>query len=46
MSAASAFRVALTRETGEALAGKVDLLLNVPSLHSQRIQPWQMSTFV
>ncbi len=33
-----AFRVALTGETGGALAGKVDLLLNVPSRDAQRIQ--------
>ena len=33
-----AFRVALTGETGGALAGKVDLLLNVPSRDPQRIQ--------
>jgi len=38
--------VALIREAGEALAGKLDLLLNVPSRHSQGIQPWHMSTFV
>jgi D-sedoheptulose 7-phosphate isomerase len=34
----SAFLVAFTGETGGALAGKVDLLLNVPSRDSQRIQ--------
>ena len=33
-----AFVVALTGETGGALADKVDLLLNVPSQDSQRIQ--------
>ena len=33
-----AYRVALTGETGGALAGKVDLLLNVPSRDPQRIQ--------
>ena len=33
-----AFCVALTGETGGALADKVDLLLNVPSRDSQRIQ--------
>jgi D-sedoheptulose 7-phosphate isomerase len=33
-----AFLVALTGETGGALAGKVDLLLNVPSRDPQRIQ--------
>ncbi len=33
-----AFRVALTGETGGTLAGKVDLLLNVPSRDPQRIQ--------
>lgn len=33
-----AFRVALTGETGGALAGKVNLLLNVPSRDPQRIQ--------
>jgi len=33
-----AFLVALTGETGGALASKVDLLLNVPSRDSQRIQ--------
>ena len=33
-----AFRVALTGETGGALADKVDLLLNVPSHDAQRIQ--------
>ena len=33
-----AFLVAFTGETGGALAGKVDLLLNVPSRDSQRIQ--------
>jgi D-sedoheptulose 7-phosphate isomerase len=32
------FRVALTGETGGALANKVDLLLNVPSGDAQRIQ--------
>ena len=36
--ARGAFLVALTGETGGALAGKVDLLLNVPSLDPQRIQ--------
>jgi D-sedoheptulose 7-phosphate isomerase len=34
----TAFSVALTGETGGALAKKVDLLLNVPSRDSQRIQ--------
>ena len=33
-----AFLVALTGETGGALANKVDLLLNVPSRDAQRIQ--------
>ncbi len=33
-----AFLVAFTGETGGALAGKVDLLLNVPSKDAQRIQ--------
>lgn len=33
-----AFRVALTGETGGALASRVDLLLNVPSADPQRIQ--------
>ncbi len=33
-----AFRVGLTGETGGALAGKVELLLNVPSRDPQRIQ--------
>ena len=33
-----AFLVALTGETGGALAEKVDLLLNIPSRDSQRIQ--------
>jgi D-sedoheptulose 7-phosphate isomerase len=33
-----AYVVALTGETGGALAGKVDLLLNVPSRNAQRIQ--------
>ena len=33
-----AFLVALTGETGGALASKVDLLLNVPSRDAQRIQ--------
>ncbi|MFZ0332734.1 MAG: SIS domain-containing protein [Candidatus Acidiferrales bacterium] len=33
-----AFTVALTGETGGKLAGKVDLLLNVPSRNAQRIQ--------
>ncbi len=33
-----AFRVALTGQTGGALADKVDLLLNVPSRDAQRIQ--------
>jgi len=33
-----AFLVAFTGETGGALAGKVDLLLNAPSRDSQRIQ--------
>ncbi len=36
--AKSAFLVALTGESGGALAGKVDLLLNVPSHDPQRIQ--------
>jgi len=34
----SAYLVAFTGETGGALAGKVDLLLNVPSRDPQRIQ--------
>src|SRR5216684_1567115 len=33
-----AYLAALTGETGGALAGKVDLLLNVPSRDPQRIQ--------
>jgi D-sedoheptulose 7-phosphate isomerase len=33
-----ALLVALTGETGGALAGKVDILLNVPSRDPQRIQ--------
>jgi D-sedoheptulose 7-phosphate isomerase len=33
-----AYRVALTGETGGAAANKVDLLINVPSRDSQRIQ--------
>jgi D-sedoheptulose 7-phosphate isomerase len=36
--ARGAFLVALTGETGGALAGKVDLLLNVPARDPQRIQ--------
>lgn len=36
--ARGAFLVAFTGETGGALAGKVDLLLNVPSQDPQRIQ--------
>ena len=36
--ARGAFLVALTGETGGALASKVDLLLNVPSRDAQRIQ--------
>jgi D-sedoheptulose 7-phosphate isomerase len=36
--ARGAYSVALTGETGGALAGKVDLLLNVPSRDPQRIQ--------
>jgi D-sedoheptulose 7-phosphate isomerase len=36
--ARSAFLVALTGETGGALADKADLLLNVPSKDAQRIQ--------
>jgi D-sedoheptulose 7-phosphate isomerase len=36
--ARGAYSVALTGETGGALAKKVDLLLNVPSRDSQRIQ--------
>jgi D-sedoheptulose 7-phosphate isomerase len=36
--ARGAFVVAFTGETGGALAGKVDLLLNVPSRDPQRIQ--------
>jgi D-sedoheptulose 7-phosphate isomerase len=36
--ARGAFLVALTGETGGALAGKVDLLLNVPSRDPQRVQ--------
>jgi D-sedoheptulose 7-phosphate isomerase len=33
-----AYRVGFTGETGGALAGKADLLLNVPSRDAQRIQ--------
>jgi D-sedoheptulose 7-phosphate isomerase len=33
-----AYRVALTGQTGGELTGKVDLLLNVPSTDSQRVQ--------
>ena len=36
--ARGAFVVALTGETGGALAGKADILINVPSRDSQRIQ--------
>jgi D-sedoheptulose 7-phosphate isomerase len=36
--ARGAYLVAFTGETGGALAGKVDILLNVPSLDPQRIQ--------
>jgi D-sedoheptulose 7-phosphate isomerase len=36
--ARGAYLVAFTGETGGALAGKVDLLLNVPSQDAQRIQ--------
>jgi D-sedoheptulose 7-phosphate isomerase len=36
--ACGAYTVAFTGETGGALAGKVDLLLNVPSRDPQRIQ--------
>jgi D-sedoheptulose 7-phosphate isomerase len=36
--ARGAYVVAFTGETGGALAGKVDLLLNVPSRDPQRIQ--------
>jgi D-sedoheptulose 7-phosphate isomerase len=36
--ARGAFLVALTGESGGSLAGKVDLLLNVPSSDAQRIQ--------
>src|SRR6202047_475085 len=36
--ARGAYLVAFTGETGGQLAGKVDLLLNVPSLDAQRIQ--------
>jgi D-sedoheptulose 7-phosphate isomerase len=36
--ARGAFVVALTGETGGALAGKADILINVPSHDSQRIQ--------
>ena len=36
--ARGAYLVALTGETGGALAGKVDLLLNIPSRDPQRIQ--------
>jgi D-sedoheptulose 7-phosphate isomerase len=36
--ARNAYLVALTGETGGALANKVDLLLNVPSRDPQRIQ--------
>jgi D-sedoheptulose 7-phosphate isomerase len=36
--ARGAYLVAFTGETGGALAGKVDLLLNVPSADAQRIQ--------
>jgi D-sedoheptulose 7-phosphate isomerase len=36
--AKNAFLVAFTGQTGGALAGKVDLLLNVPSQDAQRIQ--------
>ena len=38
-----AFLVALTGETGGALAGKVDLLLNIPSSEPQRIQEAHMT---
>jgi D-sedoheptulose 7-phosphate isomerase len=37
-AARSAFRVAFTGETGGELAGRVDLLLNVPSREPQHIQ--------
>ncbi len=36
--ARGAFLVALTGETGGALAGKVDILLDVPSRDPQRVQ--------
>ena len=39
-----AFLVALTGETGGALASKVDLLLNVPSRDPQRIQEAHITT--
>lgn len=38
-----AFRVALTGETGGQLAGRVDLLLNVPSRDPQHIQEAHMT---
>jgi D-sedoheptulose 7-phosphate isomerase len=38
-----AFQVALTGESGGALVGKVDLLLNVPSRDPQRIQESHMT---
>jgi len=45
--ARGAYVVAFTGETGGALAGKVDLLLNAPSQDPQRIQeaisPWATS---
>jgi D-sedoheptulose 7-phosphate isomerase len=39
-----AFLLAVTGETGGALAGKVDLLLNVPSRDPQRIQEAHITT--
>jgi D-sedoheptulose 7-phosphate isomerase len=41
--ARGAYLVAFTGETGGALVGKVDLLLNVPSEDSQRIQEAHMT---
>lgn len=41
--ARGAYLVAFTGETGGALAGKVDLLLNVPSRDPQRIQESHMT---
>jgi D-sedoheptulose 7-phosphate isomerase len=43
--ARGSFLVALTGETGGALAGEVDILLDVPSRDPQRIQESHITTY-